>query len=215
MRKVSDFAGRLRALMEERGLSYDALGELLGMHPQTLNRYALGKREPKAGVSAVIALALGVDALWLQGYDAPRLDLSLPKSTARTGYAPMLPVLDSLPGAGEGLPETEPEGYAAADVPDPERCFYLRAGDDSMEEAGIRTGDLVLVRRQECAESGRIAACFLEGSGTCLRRVYCQGDLLILQAAHAAYAPTVLPAGGKQAAGGLIVGVAVKLVRTL
>ncbi len=56
MEQVSTFGERLRTLMEERGLSYDALGAKVGMNPQTLNRYVLGRREPKAGVAAIIAL---------------------------------------------------------------------------------------------------------------------------------------------------------------
>ena len=72
MEQESTFGARLRGLMEERGLSYEQLGTLLGRNPQTLNRYVLGRREPKIGTAAAIARALGVDPLWLQGYDVPR-----------------------------------------------------------------------------------------------------------------------------------------------
>lgn len=215
MKKVSDFAERLRQLMEERGLSYEALGAQLDMPPQTLNRYALGKREPKAGVAAVIALTLGVDILWLQGYDTPKHALELPRGVQRPGSAPLLPVLGALPSPAGGSEERTVEGYAAADVPDPERCFYLRVTGNSMEGDGIRDGDLVLIRRQEQAESGKLAACRLEGGGTCLRRVYSQGDLLIFQAAHAAYAPTVCAGDARRTGGCMIVGVAIQLVRAL
>ena len=72
MEQESTFGARLRGLMEERGLSYEQLGTLLGRNPQTLNRYVLGRREPKIGTAAAIARARGVDPLWLQGYDVPR-----------------------------------------------------------------------------------------------------------------------------------------------
>ena len=65
MVRESSFGARLRALMEERGLSYEQLGALLGRNPQTLNRYVRGRREPKIGSAADMARILGVDPLWL------------------------------------------------------------------------------------------------------------------------------------------------------
>ena len=67
MEKQEQLGRRLRILMEERELNYEALGKLLGMKPQTLNRYVLGQREPKAGIATEMAVRLGVDPLWLQG----------------------------------------------------------------------------------------------------------------------------------------------------
>ena len=68
----SSFGERLRTVMRERGYSYEQLGEQMGMNPQTLNRYVLGRREPKARTATDMAVALGGDPLWLQGYDVPR-----------------------------------------------------------------------------------------------------------------------------------------------
>ena len=55
MERESSLGGRLRRLMEEEGLSYEQLGERLGMNPQTLNRYVLGQREPKIGTASAIS----------------------------------------------------------------------------------------------------------------------------------------------------------------
>ena len=55
MERESSLGGRLRRLMEEEGLSYEQLGERLGMNPQTLNRYVLGQREPKIGTASAMA----------------------------------------------------------------------------------------------------------------------------------------------------------------
>ena len=70
MERESSLGGRLRRLMEEEGLSYEQMGERLGMNPQTLNRYVLGQREPKIGTASAMAAALGVEPLGLLGYDA-------------------------------------------------------------------------------------------------------------------------------------------------
>ena len=58
MERESSLGGRLRRLMEEEGLSYEQMGERLGMNPQTLNRYVLGQREPKIGTASAMAAAL-------------------------------------------------------------------------------------------------------------------------------------------------------------
>ena len=47
MEKQEQLGRRLRILMEERELNYEALGKLLGMKPQTLNRYVLGMTCPE------------------------------------------------------------------------------------------------------------------------------------------------------------------------
>ena len=47
--------------------------------------------------------------------------------------------------------EQRVEGWATADVAEPEEHFFLRVTGDSMINAGIRDGDLVLLRRQDTA----------------------------------------------------------------
>jgi repressor LexA len=63
--KVENLGKRLQQLMAERDLNYDRLGRLLDMKPQTLNRYVLGQREPKARVVTEMAMKLHVDPMWL------------------------------------------------------------------------------------------------------------------------------------------------------
>lgn len=85
------------------------------------------------------------------------------------------------------------EGYAAADVAQPEEYFYLRVTGDSMINAGIRDGDLVLLRRQESAENGQIVACLLDGADATLKRLRVQRDMAILQPENPAYEPRIIP----------------------
>ena len=111
MERESSLGGRLRRLMEEEGLSYEQLGERLGMNPQTLNRYVLGQREPKIGTASAMAAALGVDPLWLLGYDVPR----------RTGQRQSVPILGTiragLPMAAEQRVEGRRGGAGGALLP--------------------------------------------------------------------------------------------------
>lgn len=214
MKMVSSFGSRLRQLMEERGLSYEGLGEKVGMNPQTLNRYVLGQREPKAGVAAIIALVLGVDLLWLQGYDVPKSSIVMPEGK-RTRHECELPILGVIRAGVPVLANEEILGYAAADVSDPERHFYLRVKGDSMINAGIREGDLVLIRQQDNADNGQIVACIVDGENATLKRFRRQGDIVMLQPENPAYDPRIVPIQEFEAGNARIVGVAVKLVRSL
>lgn len=50
--------------------------------------------------------------------------------------------------------------------------FFLRAKGNSMIEAGINPGDLVLIRKQNYADSGKIAAVLVDGNEATLKRYY-------------------------------------------
>ncbi len=209
MEQESTFGARLRNLMEESGLSYEQLGDRLNMNPQTLNRYVLGQREPKIGTAAAIARSLGVDPLWLQGFNVPRQ----PPRPARR--EPVVPILGVIRAGSPILASQQIEGYAAADVPDPEEHFYLRVTGDSMINAGIRDGDLVLIRRQCTAENGQIVACLVDGEDATLKRFRCQKGMVILQPENPYYEPKIIPLRDFEQGMARIVGVAVKLVREL
>ena len=207
MEQESTFGARLRGLMEERGLSYEQLGTLLGRNPQTLNRYVLGRREPKIGTAAAIARALGVDPLLPQGYDVPRTP-----SPAGCG---MVSVLGTIRAGLPMAARQQAEGWAAADVSGPEDHFYLRVTGDSMVNAGIRPGDLVLIRRQDTAENGQIVACLVDGEDATLKRFRVQRDMVILQPENPSYEPRLVPLRDFETGAARIVGVAVRLVRNL
>ena len=205
MELESTLGARLGRLMEEQGLSYEQLGARLGMNPQTLNRYVLGQREPKVGTAAAMARALGVDPLWLQGYDVPRL----PRQ--ETG----VPVVGAIRAGPPLLARQEMGERIPAHVPRPEECFYLRVVGDSMINAGIREGDLVLIRRQESAENGQIVACLVDGEEATLKRFRCQKGMVILQPENPAYEPKIIPLAEFERGEARILGVAVQLTRQL
>ena len=204
MERESSLGGRLRRLMEEEGLSYEQLGERLGMNPQTLNRYVLGQREPKIGTASAMA-ALGVDPLWLLGYDVPR----------RTGQRQSVPILGTIRAGLPMAAEQRVEGWATADVAEPEEHFFLRVTGDSMINAGIRDGDLVLLRRQDTAENGQIVACLVDGEDATLKRFRRQRDMVLLQPENPVYEPKLVPLSDFETGAARIVGVAVRLVREL
>ena len=65
--------------------------------------------------------------------------------------------------------------------------FLLHASGDSMTGAGIDDGDLVLIRRQEEAESGDIVAAYIEGEGNTLKRYKKYGRTVFLHPENPKY----------------------------
>ncbi|MCD7734774.1 MAG: helix-turn-helix domain-containing protein [Clostridiales bacterium] len=203
---------RLRTLMEERHLNYEALGRLLGMKPQTLNRYVLGKREPKATVATQMAIRLGVSPLWLQGYDVPR---EPSEETVCPPGEQLVPILGVIKAGIPAIAQQQVTGYTSADVPRPQEYFYLRVSGDSMINADIRDGDLVLIHQQSVAENGQIVACIVEEEDATLKRFRRQGDWVFLQPENPGYETRIIPVSDFDTGAARVLGVAVRLVRSL
>ncbi|HAN99489.1 MAG TPA: repressor LexA [Planctomycetaceae bacterium] len=73
------------------------------------------------------------------------------------------------------------------------RCFALRINGDSMTGAGMRNGDVVIVRQQPVAESGEIVVALLDGEAT-TKRLWIQGDRIELRAENRRYKPIEIAA---------------------
>ncbi len=78
---------------------------------------------------------------------------------------------------------------------DANEVFALAVRGDSMIDAMIQHGDIVILRRQHTADNGDMVAAWLkEDSETTLKYFYRRGDMIELQPANPAYQPLqVLP----------------------
>ena len=80
-------------------------------------------------------------------------------------------------------------------VREPENVYALRVRGDSMIDALVRDGDLIVLRSQRVAESGEMVAAWLpERSETTLKYFYREGRNVRLQPANPAYKPLIFPA---------------------
>ena len=68
------------------------------------------------------------------------------------------------------------------------RCFALRVSGNSMTNAGIRNGDVVICRQQPVAESGEIVVALLDDEST-VKRLVIRGDRIELQPENKRYKP--------------------------
>ncbi|OPX23067.1 MAG: hypothetical protein B1H03_02725 [Planctomycetales bacterium 4484_113] len=71
-------------------------------------------------------------------------------------------------------------------------CFALRVKGDSMIEAGILPGDIVVVSPNTPYQSGDVCVVRINGGEHSLKRVLVRGDLIILQPANSKYDPEII-----------------------
>lgn len=71
--------------------------------------------------------------------------------------------------------------------------YALEVKGDSMIEAGINDGDVVVIREQTTADNGDIVVALVEGFEATLKRYRRKGGMIALEAANPAYETRVLP----------------------
>ena len=74
-----------------------------------------------------------------------------------------------------------------------EQHYALEVKGDSMIEAGINDGDIVIIREQNVATNGDIVVALVEDSEATLKRFYRRGEMIALEAANPAYQTRLLP----------------------
>ena len=179
--KLQDFYARHRVLP-----AYSTMGELLGLRS-------------KSSVAALI------ERLKRAGFLETAPDRRL-KPTARFFQRPRV---DSVrAGLPHAVAEGNPEGLTLDEylIERPSRTVLITVKGDSMVEAGIREGDIVVVERRSTAEVGDIVVAIVDDEFT-LKFLDRDGGGFFLKPANPAYGP-IRPAGSLE-----IYGVVVGLVR--
>ena len=180
-------ATRLRELRRERGLTLDALAEMVGTSKQTIQRYETGKISniPPDKVES-LANALGTTPAELMGWgDAAGVRGVMPIKVKP------LPMLGSIACGVPVYAEEEHESFVITDG-GLDADFCLKASGDSMIGARIYDGDIVFIRSQDAVDNGEIAAVIINDEAT-LKRVYYYPEegKLVLSPENPRYAPLV------------------------
>lgn len=194
---MGNFGENLRAIRTERGLSQEALAQLLGTSKQVISRYENGQRSPKVNAAAKYARILGVSLTSLNGDDSPALP-----------HPALLKVqLQSIPLLGETADDAQIELPGTAD--NSSVCdFAFRLKDESMQPRFL-AGDIIFLRSQKEIPDGRIAAIRLNDE-ILLRRVYHLPDSMQLIAENPSFPPVILKNEDAD-----IIGLAVRFSRSL
>jgi repressor LexA len=173
---------------------YDWLADYIGQHRHSPSirqmMEAMGLRSPAPVQSRLRHLQQKGWITWQEG-QARTLQLL-------GGMAGGIPVLGAV--AAGGLVETfndVQERLDLAPVLETRGLFALTVNGDSMVEAHIADGDVVLlepVNEPSRLREGTIVSALVAGSGTTLKHFHRDGRRVRLEAANPAYAPIVLDA---------------------
>ena len=82
--------------------------------------------------------------------------------------------------------------------------YALEVKGDSMIDAGINDGDVVVIRETAAADNGDIVVALVEGHEATLKRYRRKGDMIALEAANPAYETRMLPENKVKVQGRLV-----------
>lgn len=201
---------RLKRRRKELGMSAEAVAEKLGCSPSTVYRYENGEIN-KMGIDKLkpIAEAINTSPAYLMGWEDEE---TLPANVSRIEPMQRIPLVGQIACGTPILAEQNIEDYV--DLPGHIRAdFALTCKGESMIGAGIRTGDIVYIRKQEEVENGQIAAVMVGGDEATLKRVYTKPGVVQLVAENPNIAPAVFI--GKEAEQIHIIGLAVAYTHVL
>lgn len=222
---IASFAQRLRTLRKAKDLYQKELAEKLGFPRSTIAAWETGSRTPELASAENVAEFFDVSLDYLLGRSDEPKPANIIKESGVDYLARVLG--DQLVDLGEMEPvavlgriaagepifaEQNIEGIqmtAKSDIAGGE-YFWLRVKGDSMADAKIADGDLVLVRKQAMLENGQIGIVLVNGDEATIKRVYLKGDQCMLVPENTAYQPQVYPAKDVS-----IVGEAVKVLHNL
>ncbi|MCP6760726.1 MAG: transcriptional repressor LexA [Fischerella sp. CENA71] len=119
-----------------------------------------------------------------------------------------VPILGTIAAGGLIEPFTDAvEHLDFSNMSLPPQTYALRVAGDSMIEDSIVDGDLVFLRpvpEPDQLKNGTIVAARVDGYGTTLKRLYKDGDRIILKPANPKYNPIEVPAMQVQVQGSLV-----------
>lgn len=201
---------RIRSRRESLGMTQTELAEAVSTTKQNIYKYETGiiSNIPSDKIEAMAA-ALHTTPAYLMGWEE---DIDLPENLEPIAKMNKVPLVGQIACGTPILAEQNIEDYV--DLPGHIRADYaLTCKGESMIGAGIRTGDIVYIRKQEEVENGQIAAVMVGSDEATLKRVYLQPGVVQLVAENPNIPPAVFI--GEDAAKIRIIGLAVAYTHVL
>jgi repressor LexA len=185
------------------------IGEKVGISSTSVVNYNLAKLENEELIARERDVSRGLSVNWPKltalglttetSHEAPS---ALPINNIPIQTMLKIPVLGHI-AAGEPI-QVEAIDPAHAEefveltqgmLGSPENLFALKVRGDSMIDASVLDGDIVILRHQETAKDGDMVAAWVEGDEeTTLKYLFREGRQIRLQPANPTYQPIVRPA---------------------
>lgn len=204
------FSKNLRSLMEKIGKGRKQVCADLGFKYTTFTDWYNGNKYPRIDKIEMLADYFGV----LKS-DLIEDKADIPQNIIPFSASHKAPIIGSIPAGYPVLAFEDIEGYADIPYSDEENYFFLRVNGESMKNAGIHTGDLVLIRRQKCADDGQVVAARVNGDEATLKRYKRQGSSVLLLPENPDFEPRIVPIKDFETGDAEIIGIALEVRHTL
>ena len=194
---MTSFGERLKELRLERGLRQDDIGKILNVGKSTISQWENNVHMPDLESVSKLASYFNVSIDYLLGHSNNRYGLDsvfqvIPNAFP-VGKIIKLPIIGVIRAGTPILATENLIGWIEVSeetVKDGE-YFFLRVMGDSMKDAHIPDGSLVLIRRQDYVDSGAIAVVLVENEEATVKKVkYFNGKIMLIPA-NPAYEPQI------------------------
>ena len=178
-----DISNNIKKLLKVNGWTQLKLSELSGISKSTLSDYINCKTLINPGNVEKLSETFGV----------PKSEIDPSFKNGNITHPPTtldLPIYGSIACGCDVLADEHIEGYhtVPSDWVKGANHFFLRAKGDSMVNARIQDGDLLLIRKQETFNDGEIIALIVDDEAV-LKKVYKTDGQLMLQSENPKYPP--------------------------
>ena len=200
----------IRQFIERHGYppTIREIGKAVGASSTSVVNYNLDRLADRGYIERVPEVSRGLRLVPQNNESVPT-----PPGTQQLGVVPasatavlQVPLVGTI-AASEPVPTPDDVGYYydtddLIDVPlnligadDARDLFALRVVGDSMIDAMVAEGDIVILRRQAVAQNGDMVAVWLDERGeTTLKKYYLEGEQVRLQPANPTMQPIYVPA---------------------
>lgn len=200
----------LKELRKQKGMRQADIAQKLGVGRTTYVKYENGDNEPSFEMLNKLSDLFGVSIDYLLGRDSGYEGSGAPVPT-RPG-SKWIPVLGKV-AAGvpiEAVEDILDYEEISAQMAESGDYFALQIKGDSMEPR-MKSGDVVIVRRQDDADSGDTAVVLINGDEATVKRIKKSPEGLMLIANNPAYEPMFYSAAEVVALPVVILGKVVEL----
>ncbi len=183
---------RIKELRKKQKITQEKMSKKIGVARSTLSMYEIEKSEPDNATLLKLADFFGVSVDYLLGRETSEEDK---KIQSIGGFD--VPDKYLIPVVGKvvaGKPIESPEyieGYVYIEKHPADNYFALRVSGDSMINAGIVPGALLIVHKQNYADNGDIIVASIDGESTVKRYKESSGAVFLMPE-NSAYSPILI-----------------------
>lgn len=185
-----------RRLRKNKGITQAQLAQLLFIDQTTVSKWEVNKATPDYATMNKLADYFGVSTDYLLGRNE---NLTDEEALSKAGALPIedydkqpIPVIGRIVAGCSILAQQDIEGCIYINYPQPEDYFALRVNGDSMVNAGIYDGSIVIAKIQCCADNGQIVVALIDDDASVKRYKINNQGMHILMPENDNYDPIII-----------------------